>query len=714
MFHNGGGNGHGHGHGHGSASIGREKDERELIMTVDEDTNTAAAAANALIDSYFLPGGILDPEEMNNNQRQAQGQAQDHEQHSTRMVDSSNDPQDTDVINTVGGYGDVAAAATTSAALNKNDTMGISRSRLDRAVGGASLEQQLQGVEYPAPDRVGVAALDPSSDDVVGGMPIFGNNKAKELGLGVGGFGGHGQGHLHQSSQASHGRLRHTGNIEFGQSHQSASLNPNAKTEPNLSTSWFTEPANSTGAASNHNDHINLFQTTQRDIRLNGGATDEAENVDHENYELSDLLGALHHQSTPIAMSMPMSMPVQVQSSNYSSSNESQSRTTSVAATQLHHNNPWNNDTTTHKPEKVPSSNSLKFTSSGLVGSGSHFPGMGGPGPIGSVNNNGAAVSGNAGVGVGRKTTTLPRPPVSLGMQVFPRDSSSPSISIHQNQLGSGSASSLVGLRSPASAPAPVAVSSQAAAMSSIPQSVRPPPGFSSSSPPAVSNTLSSHGHGPSAGHASVQQQPQPRASLSIVDHHDRRVNMTSMQMPSAGRFQNTPHEHQNSMLQHIHSRSSAIVNAVSQHQQEHPIQHPHQHQQALLHHHPHHSYRKKHPPHQHVHDGDYDLSSINSKSSRDVPSTIYLRQPSDGDGNNDDDAVSNSEDLTVCADSVTVASLPVNKVENEPMDVLEETSAQEVSKCSALYAMSYDTPLASFEGAIELYPETCIDGFVD
>jgi len=77
-------------------------------------------------------------------------------------------------------------------------------------------------------------------------------------------------------------------------------------------------------------------------------------------------------------------------------------------------------------------------------------------------------------------------------------------------------------------------------------------------------------------------------------------------------------------------------------------------------------------------HDGDNDLSSLNTKSSRDVPSTIYVQSI-------DEDAISNSEDtLTVCADSVTEASLLcISKVESERtfMDVLEEASANEVSK---------------------------------
>jgi hypothetical protein len=70
----------------------------------------------------------------------------------------------------------------------------------------------------------------------------------------------------------------------------------------------------------------------------------------------------------------------------------------------------------------------------------------------------------------------------------------------------------------------------------------------------------------------------------------------------------------------------------------------------------------------------DYDFRS---QSSRDVPSTIYV----------EDDAVSNSEDtLTVCADSVTVTSLPQNRSERFDMDVVEETSMTEVS-CLMLYS---------------------------
>lgn len=67
--------------------------------------------------------------------------------------------------------------------------------------------------------------------------------------------------------------------------------------------------------------------------------------------------------------------------------------------------------------------------------------------------------------------------------------------------------------------------------------------------------------------------------------------------------------------------------------------------------------------------DVDYDFRS---QSSRDVPSTIYV----------EDDAISNSEDtLTVCADSVTVTSVPQNRSERFDMDVVEETSMTEVSR---------------------------------
>ena len=83
-----------------------------------------------------------------------------------------------------------------------------------------------------------------------------------------------------------------------------------------------------------------------------------------------------------------------------------------------------------------------------------------------------------------------------------------------------------------------------------------------------------------------------------------------------------------------------------------------------------------------HHNDGDYDLSSLNTKSSRDIPSTIYVEE----------DAVSTSEDtLTVCADSsVTDVSVQKTstKIDNERtcMDVLEETSAIEVSSSHFLF----------------------------
>eukprot|EP00979_Chaetoceros_neogracilis_P011616 scaffold2927_cov268-Chaetoceros_neogracile.AAC.21 len=77
-----------------------------------------------------------------------------------------------------------------------------------------------------------------------------------------------------------------------------------------------------------------------------------------------------------------------------------------------------------------------------------------------------------------------------------------------------------------------------------------------------------------------------------------------------------------------------------------------------------------------HHNDGDYDLSSLNTKSSRDIPSTIYVEE----------DTASTSEDtLTVCADSVTESSVPRSSVkvdsERNCMDVVEESSGIEVSK---------------------------------
>jgi hypothetical protein len=78
-----------------------------------------------------------------------------------------------------------------------------------------------------------------------------------------------------------------------------------------------------------------------------------------------------------------------------------------------------------------------------------------------------------------------------------------------------------------------------------------------------------------------------------------------------------------------------------------------------------------------HHNDGDYDLSSLNTKMSRDVPSTIYVEE----------DTLSISEDtLTVCADSVTEASLPnkshgkVVEYDRNGMDAVQETDAVEVS----------------------------------
>lgn len=78
--------------------------------------------------------------------------------------------------------------------------------------------------------------------------------------------------------------------------------------------------------------------------------------------------------------------------------------------------------------------------------------------------------------------------------------------------------------------------------------------------------------------------------------------------------------------------------------------------------------------PSPHHNDGDYEVSSLNTKMSRDVPSTIYVEE----------DAISTSEDtLTVCADSVTEASIPrshgkVLDHDRNGMDAVQETDAIE------------------------------------
>lgn len=87
--------------------------------------------------------------------------------------------------------------------------------------------------------------------------------------------------------------------------------------------------------------------------------------------------------------------------------------------------------------------------------------------------------------------------------------------------------------------------------------------------------------------------------------------------------------------------------------------------------------------PSRHHNDGDYDLSSLNTKMSRDVPSTIYVEE----------DTLSISEDtLTVCADSMTEASLPnrshgkVVEYDRNGMDAVQETDAVEVSRDVYIY----------------------------
>ena len=161
-------------------------------------------------------------------------------------------------------------------------------------------------------------------------------------------------------------------------------------------------------------------------------------------------------------------------------------------------------------------------------------------------------------------------------------------------------------------------------------QPIRPPPGFHSSSPqlaPSLGQT-ENRNHDPSS---TVRE----------------RIQLSPKQMPIASISRTNPSPFQQQSLVRDDLQPS---NADAQQLQKNKIVHHN--------------------------DGDYDVSSVNTKSSRDIPSTIYVEE----------DTASTSEDtLTVCADSVTEASTPrsSSKLESERncMDVVEESSGTEVSK---------------------------------
>ena len=199
--------------------------------------------------------------------------------------------------------------------------------------------------------------------------------------------------------------------------------------------------------------------------------------------------------------------------------------------------------------------------------------------------------------------------------------------------------------------------------------SVRPPPGFlPSAARPQQQLTPSSV---PKQRSVSAQEQTESlRQGHSLQRSSNQRA---TGQSPSMRHNDNT-NDNQNS-YRHEHELANLNVNVQQPKHEQHQQSHQHHSSSADVNANVHvnaHVPRKSKAVHHN--DGDYDQSSLNTKSSRDVPSTIYVEE----------DAVSTSEDtLTVCADSVTDVSVqkPAVKMDNERtcMDVVEEASAIEV-----------------------------------
>jgi len=458
--------------------------------------------ANALIDSYFLPGGILDPEDTDNNTNNSDElsganhiQNQNHGQSRLRMDHSD-------------------ATKRTQTSLDVHNTESL-RSRLDQlSLGGQSLQYN-SGLNHSRPhnftvgaistqpheaSRLGVSGLDPTSDDIVGGRPILMGTALPTTSTS-----------LHQLP--------------------SPSLAP-LSSEPlhDYKGDWFSDRKTSNAP---ENDLSNILRGT----------------FQSSNTAIAPLLS----QSKP-SQNKPL-QPQDRQSTyaSFSSTSNDESRTTS--ATSHVQRNPWS----TEDLSKV------KQVSSSQLSYGGNFP------------------------------------DTSVSMKVPIASPSTSNRTFHPKQAISHNSS------------IPVTM-----------QSIRPPPGFHSSS-------------------------PQVGASLGqreAVTRHDPASNFNTKRMPIESNSRENPNSFQEQRLarddlQPNHSDAQLLPkNKIAHHN-----------------------------------DGDYDLSSLNTKSSRDVPSTIYVEE----------DDVSTSEDtLTVCADSVTEASTPRNNIKMESerncMDVVEETSAAEVS----------------------------------
>lgn len=457
--------------------------------------------ANALIDSYFLPGGILDPEDTdtkteNSDELSGTNHNPNHGQSMLRMDHSDatkrTQPPSLDVHSTESLRSRIDQLSLGGQSLQYNS--GLHHSRSHNFTIGAISPQSHEA------SRLGVSGLDPTLDDVVGGRPILMGTSLPTTSPS-----------LHQLPSPSIAAL-------------------SSETLHDYKGDWFSD-RNTRNAP--ENDLSNILRGT-----FQSSSTAMAPLSSPSNTSKNESLQPQDRQTTY---------------TSYSSTSNDESRTTS--ATSHVRRNPWSNEDLSK----------VKQVSSSQLSYGGNFP----------------------------ESSVSMKTPIAS-----PSTSNRP---FHDKQAISRNSS------------IPVTM-----------QSIRPPPGFHSSS-------------------------PQVGASLGQRDvvRHDPASKYNTKQIP----IESDSRENSNSFQEQRLARDDLQPN--------------HSDAQLLL--------KNKIAHHN---DGDYDLSSLNTKSSRDVPSTIYV----------EDDDVSTSEDtLTVCADSVTEASAPRNNIKLESerncMDVVEEISAAEVSK---------------------------------
>ncbi len=581
------------------------------------------AAGAALIDSFFLPGGILDPE----------GEASNSDKNDAVGPSTGSGTGSGSGSNLNRGRFSQAMDPThglpqTSLGMNNTDSL---RSRLDQiAIGGQALEYDFSSSSNnnpstnagtnrrssahsaitmarsgttKEPTRVGVSALDPTGDDVLGGMPIMLNSPTS----------------IPVSSPPLHSQLPPVSSTvtgaQFSGQHQRSSQLPNLAQS---SESWFSDSAPS-------NANVNVNVSTQNDEFANflrGALQSQSQNNSSNN--LLPLSSSRNTQASNVPGNAQRQPPYSTRASYSTSSNES--RTTS--ATSHVRRNPWSNEDL-QKQQHQQQSSHLQYGSSPY---------------------------------------TVPEP-VEMGLDAL--SPSNQSLSNFQatsrttNPLASSNPLHPQHSISSLKARPPVNDGLLPATASQPSVSVRPPPGFlPSSAQPQQQLAPSSV---PKQRSVPVQEQTESlRQGHSLQRSSDRRATGQSRSM----RHGDNTNGNQNS-YRHEHDLANLNVNVQQPKHEQHQQSHQHHSSSANVNVNAHVPRKSKAVHHN---DGDYDQSSLNTKSSRDVPSTIYVEE----------DAVSTSEDtLTVCADSVTDVSVqkPAVKMDNERtcMDVVEEASAIEV-----------------------------------